>query len=654
MARYEISVRADHLERLVHPRAPRPAIEELIWNALDADADLVDVRFVTTPLGAVEDIIIRDDGHGIPPGTCDSAFRNLGDSWKKNAAGTRDKGRSLHGNKGEGRFRAFALGRNAVWTTVADDVDGRRRRSRIEIKRGSLRIFETGDPEETSDPPGTTVQISVLDRQAVKALQSDQMRRHLTSTFAVYLTQYPDVRIIYDGEPLDAATLQIHSREYQLHEPVEATLKVIEWDDAHIKRELFLCTSSGVTIHRERPDIVAPGFIFTAYLCWEGFNGSRTDLFEADMRDDEVGQVVEAARNQLVTHFTDRTVERGQQQVEQWQKEKVYPFPPEPEPNELSATRATFDLVATSIAGHLPAARKAKRISLRLLREALAGGPENLYRALNDVIKLDDEKRDELAELLRRVELSAIIRASTSVMSRLDFLAALEEMVFDPEARRMVLERSQLHKILEHETWVFGEEYGLIVSDRSLREVLRRHLHRLGRDDFTDRDVLDDQGRRRIVDMMLSGADRKGGRQRHLIVELKRPSLRLTLDEVLQIERYANAVMDDPRFGDAATWDFWLIGTEMDNSVARRASQPHLPPGCATDFGNGTRLWVRTWQELIDDCRDRLHYFVGHLEYQSDHEHAAQYLVRKHGDRVPKLMRPTPSGPAGTVSGGRA
>jgi hypothetical protein len=83
--------------------------------------------------------------------------------------------------------------------------------------------------------------------------------------------------------------------------------------------------------------------------------------------------------------------------------------------------------------------------------------------------------------MLNRTSLSNLIKASTHVANRLDCLASLRLMVFESEVSKKVRERRELHKILERETWVFGEEYALLVSDQSLDAVLARHRHVLGR-----------------------------------------------------------------------------------------------------------------------------------------------------------------------------
>lgn len=43
------------------------AVAELVWNALDANATKVDIRFQRSALGAIEQIVVTDNGHGMTP-----------------------------------------------------------------------------------------------------------------------------------------------------------------------------------------------------------------------------------------------------------------------------------------------------------------------------------------------------------------------------------------------------------------------------------------------------------------------------------------------------------------------------------------------------------------------------------------------------------
>jgi hypothetical protein len=49
------------------------------------------------------------------------------------------------------------------------------------------------------------------------------------------------------------------------------------------------------------------------------------------------------------------------------------------------------------------------------------------------------------------------------------------------------------------------------------------------------------------------------------------------------------------------------------------------------------RLWVREWSEVIQECKQRLHFCRDRLDYQSTDEHALEYLVRKHANAIPTV-----------------
>jgi hypothetical protein len=297
--------------------------------------------------------------------------------------------------------------------------------------------------------------------------------------------------------------------------------------------------------------------------------------------------------------------------------------------------------VATTIARRLPTAQSGKRITLRLLRETLAHDPDGLYPVLGELFNLTKADREDLKRLLDRTSLASLIRASTEVANRLDFLAALKLMVFDPEVSGKVKERAELHRILEREQWIFGERYHLMVSDQSLDAVLKRHLAALGRDPATlDLEpVRREDGTVGIVDLMLGQASRGSRGREHLVIELKAPKVRIGQKEVAQIKSYAQAVANDPQFADTdVQWDFWIISTDMDDVVRRDASQPHEPLGRIANWVT-VRIWAKTWAEVIEDCETRLHYYRDRLDHDPAAKHASEYLQRVHGQRTPKPLR---------------
>ena len=109
------------------------------------------------------------------------------------------------------------------------------------------------------------------------------------------------------------------------------------------------------------------------------------------------------------------------------------------------------------------------------------------------VLDLSEEKLEELDVLLRRTPLTAVITAAKKVADRLEFVKGLELLLFKPESTATLLERSQLHRILAGETWIFGEEFNLMGDDSSLTTVLKAHLSELGREELAVNEPVRDE-----------------------------------------------------------------------------------------------------------------------------------------------------------------
>ncbi|MCX4236297.1 ATP-binding protein [Streptomyces ortus] len=645
MRRVHLEAAEDHVERLAKEHDPVGAVKELIWNALDADARSVRVSIERSLTEGVEKVIVTDDGTGITPETCEATFDRIGGSWKKGARVSQKLGRPLHGQAGHGRLRAFALGAFIRWTTIADGIDGRQK-SIISAHNASRNDFQIGDPQSTGEDTGTVVEAWGRQSSVLNKLLVDRARTQITTEFAPYLAMYPEVVIEFDGERIDPQGAIQKETSYGLEfthdgQNETAVLRVIEWD-MRVDRELHLCDAEGVTVDITEVRIQAPGFDFTAYVLWRGMPDHPNEFLLGEASDGPVALLLSATRQQLRDHFKSRAVERRHEIVDRWKDDGLYPYHEEPQTEAEKVERETFDIVATTVQRHMPKPAKHQRATLALLRESVKHQPSHVNKILDEVFRLSSDDKSELDRLLNRTSLSSIIKASSSVADRLDFLAALSHMVFDAEAKKLVKERTELHKILENETWIFGEHYQLLVSDRSLDQVLNRHLEILGRDEQTPAPVRREDGSVGIVDLMLSRSRKEHDRRQHLVVELKAPRVKVTGKELEQIKSYALAVSEDPQFADVRVeWDFWLVTSEMNKMVRAETRQKEKPRGCAWDLSEGEasiRVWVKTWSDLIEESKGRLQYFREHFDHDPSVEQAMEYLRHVHAQYAPEAL----------------
>ena len=280
---FDVALDKQHLERLGQT-APLTGIIELIWNALDADASEVRVTFGRNDLDGIEDVRVVDDGHGMRPEEVEEAFGSLGGSWKRDKRRSRIRDRPLHGRDGRGRFRAAGIGDRMQWRTVAavNDEADRRLLTTIELRGSDLAHVVVSEPEQTDQPTGTTVVIDGLVRPPT-GLTGDGPISRLTATFALALQNF-NAHLSYDGEEIDPSKVQANRADFELEaEGDNALLTVVEWA-RRIDRGLYLCDAQGTPLVEQQAGIHAPGFEFTAYLQWTGFE-ANDELRRVECRD---------------------------------------------------------------------------------------------------------------------------------------------------------------------------------------------------------------------------------------------------------------------------------------------------------------------------------------------------------------------------------
>ena len=427
----------------------------------------------------------------------------------------------------------------------------------------------------------------------------------------------------------------------------EAILKITEWQ-GNGDQTIYLCDADQIPVSEQETRRRYNEFHFTAYVLWEQINGL---VFGGQLLhqlgDDTIFAALEAQLDEeLSRHFDERQAQKRRELVDDWKRQKLYPYTSDPSSEADRIERATFDVVATSIRKFIPRQRQSGGLMLTLLRDALRSRPDEITQILNEVLRLPAKDVDQMAQLLDRTGLSNVIKAGSTIANRLDFLAALDRMVHDPETSNLVKERLHLHKILERELWVFGEEYNMMTSERTLSTVLDHHLSLLGRTRADAKPVTRLDGRSGRVDLLMSAAATEYDRNRHLVVELKAPDVDATHVELKQVKDYAKAVAADPRFADVETvWDFWLVVRDLDDEVREECNQEGRPRGIAyapkqeKESQARVRVWVKSWGEILDEAARRLEVHKKNLNHDPSTEHAIEYLRREHWDVIPDELR---------------
>ena len=281
------------------------------------------------------------------------------------------------------------------------------------------------------------------------------------------------------------------------------------------------------------------------------------------------------------------------------------------------------------------------------MRHAIETGPNQLRELLSRVVDLPQRERNDLARLLEETTLSSIIGAAKVVTDRLNFLRGLYQVVYDYQSSGRIKERSQLHRILSQNAWLFGEEFSVSTDDRDLTTVLRAHKKALHQDIIIDepvkkalhQDIIIDEPVKHvdqttgIVDLMLSRLLRRhrANEVEHLVVELKRPGVPVGSDEIAQITKYAASIEADGRFAtrQGVVWRFWVVSDKLNDMGKYAVKQDKTGQGLVRDTDTA-KIHVVTWDQLIDDNKARYQFIQERLNFAADDERSMRFLREEH------------------------
>lgn len=134
----------------------------------------------------------------------------------------------------------------------------------------------------------------------------------------------------------------------------------------------------------------------------------------------------------------------------------------------------------------------------------------------------------------------------------------------------------------------------------------------------------------------------------HLVIELKRPAVRIVPKHVEQLERYARQIVKNPIFGqgpNSRRFSFVLVSSQVSSQVKETKYQEGEEPGLIsrpTGLGHPTELWALQWSDYLDRRQEELRFLREKLEISAEPE-ALDYLRRTVPTHLPQQALPPAS-----------
>jgi len=309
-------------------------------------------------------------------------------------------------------------------------------------------------------------------------------------------------------------------------------------------------------------------------------------------------------------------------------KEDVY-YPYKESKSSSFLKEYTFDKIAYLLEDKYHLLKKAdttREIIYPLIDKSISSG--HIRSILHSILKLDDEFLKKFNELLEKSDLESIIEFSESVASKNQFLDFLFNIVYE-EPAKWLRERNQLHKIVEKNLWIFGEQYAYtpyisLYSDKNLQNILDGL-----RDKFfnyiptiEDENIIEieDQELNNITDLFFYNEKILDDEKREImIVELKAPKCKISQKELMQIDRYQYHIEKEGVFTGNRKYKLILISSDISDYAKSKIGVIDKNNLFLYNKSKTKEIetWVIKWSDLIEENRKKLS-FLGEALHTKD------------------------------------
>ncbi|MBP1167633.1 arsenate reductase-like glutaredoxin family protein [Chryseobacterium sp. PvR013] len=623
------------------------AFKELINNSIQADAKNISIDITYNPTitckSGIEKISITDDGHGVSKSNFKTTILEIGTNVKNNGQGI-------------GRFSSFQIGELMKIDTVAyDEKESKFSKTVFGIDTTDLEdiALENVDLkidydffENSNENSYYKVEIENLHHN----IQHKPLKKNrITNNFLLenigqsLFENYPyeifnsKVNFTINGNYLKKEDFvaetpsfkqviyidkrgknhEINFYFYNIKSQLNKVKVFFQTDNAGVKSVAHEYTYSS--------DWYTPDL--GTWFIYVDSNFFDIDLFRnldiESLGEEEIKNLKSEVKNTINEFFKNRN-KKFEKFITSLESDKYYPYREERPASDLQ--EIVFKKIAYLLEDEhhlIQSDNKIRTFLYPLLDKTISNG--NIEYIFSKILKLSDENLEKFNSLLQKTELEDVIHFASQVSEKLEFLNFLHEIIYG-EISNVLKERSQLHKIIENELWVFGENYNgtpHLWSDKKIGNILDE-LHSKFLDyepTKDDENLIEENNLDDITDLFFYNEKITDSDEKEImIVELKSPKCAIGLKELNQIDRYAFTLEQHSALpSDKVKYKLILVSSRL-NAYAKSKvkSQRELYRETPYLFDKKTErnieVYVMSWAEIIELNKRKLGYLHQQLE----------------------------------------
>lgn len=567
-------------------RSTEQALKELVDNAWDADADNVWITLPNPELFTKDPIIVQDDGSGMTEKEISKEYLVIANGrYSRYGERTPNKKRLVKGRKGIGKFAGLMIANLMTVETKARGILSNLSIPKQKLLDASVDLEEVNLTLETktcnSDEHGTSITLSELN-QNLAFPNPEKLRQLLVFEYG----RETDFNVFVNGqllsiEDIPGQTIEVET-ELPLVGPVKLKFKVSDGNKP--------LKQSGIVVRVGGKIIGKPTY----------FGLNEAEDFPNKLLKKVYGEIEADGLADDVTADWGAIIENSNayQELQKWTEPQLRTGIGKVYKKDLDLAKARLQRQINQRLEQLPEYRRplAQSALERILHKFYGESEEKIDTIISVV--LDAFERDEYWTVLQNIEnakksdvetfaealgqfgLLDLAIVGQQTRHRLHFLDDFDELIIKPET----LEKTT-HKALESNLWVFGTEYSMMSSNKTLSKVI---------EEYTNKNFSGERAKKRPDLLLASDVT-----NRFLLIEFKRPSLTLTRDEENQAIKYRDDL--DRKFN--AKIEVLVIGKDVDPNISARYDTPGVK--------------MISYSSLINNARNQLNWLIEEIKKDS-------------------------------------
>ena len=602
-----------HLGLQMYATLP-PVIGELVANAWDANATEVEITIPETQLDDASQILIRDNGMGMSDQDIREKYLIVGRDRREDEDTDQTPPplkRPIMGRKGIGKFSAFGIARNLEVESASNGTVSRFVMDYDEMLQNATdRCAEFPPLSPTGTVTrGTTITLKRITKYRTRRISLQALRRGLARRFSIIGSQHGFQVVINDS------AISVEERDMQRLLGKDANGNPYLWKiDEEIEPGTGWIVSGWIgAVERTKPEddgvdrgisIMARGklvqepFLFHAVVGQQYALSYLVGELHAEFVD-EAEDTIGTSRNVLVwdTEANAKLMEWGKRKVNKiarkWAKKRQQDNVHKLEENKLYRS---FKNRAKDIGN-----KRALKLADSLVRQAISKNPtasvnelepiiktsldflefDTFWAITQDLVQSDVDDVGKLIGLFKEWEIVEAKEMSRVTEGKIATIEKLQRLI-----KKDAPEVPTLHKFLKEFPWVIDPRWTLVDDEVHYSKLLKK--------EFPDTDLA--ESNRRIDFLCVRESTNL------VVVEIKRPSVRVSRRELDQIRDYVFFVREHVgQPTDAETTYQNVVGYLLCGDFVKAGDVARYRDMLAKD-----QIYIRRYADLLDMVK-RMH-----------------------------------------------